>query len=343
MNRNYLTAAAIAAVVFCLLFFTFRFFFVISPSTTRLPPSREARTNEYLALDRWLKGMGIPVRVESYGDLSTISRAKEKNIYIQASLFDWTDEAVEYLASWIEDGGNLILDEGWFYYEPEMLLEEFGIQYQDGFTDFAEVKRGEGKIVALKDSDFMRSSSLDDESNIRLAWTLFASEPYPLESGWLFIRGKAKVRGLLGTIFQQGNFTVLLVSVLVLLVVCFWAEIPGFGLVKWENEKPSRPLKERFLAEGRFLKRYGALDFYSRVYIREIKRRLAFREGINGDEESLKRILEIYEGRQEKPEKEKAGNLIVKAFRKEPFSFREFPDLINVFRNILKFFGNFSF
>ena len=352
MKRNFLIGIAIAAVVAGLLVLVFNLFFEISPVTKYSPPSREARVNEYLALDRWLTGMGIPVRVETSGDIFMVSQAKEKNIFIQASLFDWTDEAVSYLTSWVEKGGTLLLvldyPVWWRDEEPIVLLDKFGIRAEEilprshnaiedrnGVTRSEQVKRGKGKIVALADSDFMRSANLDDESNIRLAWALFASEPDNAESGWLFIRGKAKVRGLLGTIFQQGNFAVLFVAVLVLLVICFWAVIPGFGLVKWDSEKSSRPLRERFLAEGLFLKRYGALDFYSQAYVREIKRQLAMREGIIGDEESMKRALEIYEGLQNKPEDEKGSNLLVRAFRKEPFTFREFPDLINAFRTVL--------
>jgi len=367
VKRNYLIGVAIAAVIAGLSFLIFNFFFQISPVTKYSQPSREARVNEYLALDRWLTGMGIPVRVENSGDLFMLSQAKEENIFIQASIFDWTDETINYLANWIEKGGTLILvldyPVWWRDEEPIVLLDKFGIRAEEilprrsyenskdenaidarnSVTRSEQVKRGKGKIVALQDSSFMRSINLDDESNIRLAWALFASDSDPkqdnAESGWLFIRGKAKVRSLLGTIFQQGNFAVLIVAVLVLLVVCFWAVIPGFGLVKWDNEnsyrRSLRPLRERFLAEGRFLKSYGALDFYSQAYVREIKRQLAMREGIMGDEESMKRALEIYEGLHNKPEDEKGGNLLVRAFRNEPFTFREFPYLINAFKTVL--------
>jgi len=356
VKRNYLIGVAIAAVILGLFVLIFNFFFEISPVTKYSPPSREARVNEYLAMDRWLTGMGIPLRVETSGDLFMVSQAKEKNIFIQASLFNWTDEVVNYLAGWVEKGGTLLLvldyPVWWRDEEPIILLDKFGIRAEEilpsrhdatetrnGVTRSEQVKCGKGKIVALQDSNFMRSSNLDDGSNIRLAWALFASDSKPdnAESGWLFIRGKAKVRGLLGTIFQQGNFAVLLVSVLVLLAICFWAVIPGFGLVKWDNEKSLRPLRERFLAEGRFLKRYGALDFYSQAYVREIKKRLAVREWIIGDEESMKRALEIYVGLSGKPEDEKESRLLVKAFNKETFTFKEFPELINIFTTVLEY------
>ena len=360
MKRNNIIGAAITAAVLSLFILIFRHFFEISPATKIVPPSREARVNEYLALDRWLAGMGIPVRVEPYGNLFMVSCAKEKKVFIQASLFDWEDGAANYLTRWVEDGGTLllVLDNTvvWQEKEPIILLEKFGInaeeilprrnyrnskdvnatEYMNGVTRFEQVKRGRGKIVALADSDFMRSSSLGDEPNTRLAWALFASEPDIAESGWLFIRGKTRVRGLLGTIFRQGNLPVFFVSVLVLLIVCFWAVIPGFGLVKWDDDKPSRSLRERFLAEGRFLRKYGALDFYSQEYVREIKRRLAVREGITGDEESLKRALDIYGSSHGKPKDEKGSRLLARAFHKEKFSFREFSELINAFKSVLE-------
>jgi len=359
VKRNYIIGAAIIVIVCGLLFLVFRRFFEISPATKYVPPSREARVNEYLALDRWLTGMGITVRVETSGDLFMVSFAKEKKVFIQASLFDWQDGAANNLARWVEDGGTLllVLDNTvvWQEKEPIILLEKFGInieeilprrnyrnpkgenatEYRDGATRFEQAKRGRGKIVALADSNFLRSSNLGEEPNTRFAWALFASEPDSVESGWLFVRGKAKTRGLLGTIFRQGNFAVFLVSIFALIVVCFWAVIPGFGLVKRDDEKPSRPLRERFLAEGRFLKRYGALDFYNRAYIREIKRRLAVREGIMKDEECLERALEIYSSPNGKPKDEKGSRLLVKAFHKEKIYFREFPDLINAFRTVL--------
>jgi len=336
VKRNYIFGIAVIVVVSGLFVLIFNLFFEISPVTKYSPPSREARVNEYLALDRWLGGMGIPVRVETSGDLFMVSQAKEKNVFIQASLFDWTDEAVNYLESWIEEGGTLLLvldyPVWWKDEEPVILLEKFGIHDWNGDTEFRQAKRGKGKIVALADSGFMRSASLDDENNIRLAWALFASDSGAAESGWLFIRGKAKVRGLLGTLFRQGNFAVLLVSLLVLLVVCFWAVIPGFGLVKCDDEKSFKNLRERFLAEGRFLNKYGALDFYSQVYVKEIKRQLAMREGIIGDEESMKRAMLALEAC---TENEKGGYLLAKAFNKEHFTFREFQELINVFRTVL--------
>jgi hypothetical protein len=54
--------------------------------------------------------------------------------------------------------------------------------------------------------------------------------------------------------------------------------IPSFGLVFGEKTSPGRPIRDRFLAEIRFLKRYRGLHVYLEVYIHEIRRKLRGRE-----------------------------------------------------------------
>ena len=382
MNRNYLAGFAAAAALLLLLAYAAYSLFEIGPTSRYVPPSREARVNDYLALDRWLKSKSIPVRVESSGNLSTIYHAEEKQIFIQASLFRWNYEALEYLVYWIENGGSLflVLDylEDWYDDEPMLLLEEFGIKaemrdarldyhfdsafpnYDDrvsfevrdeealalkdwnGYTRLVQAKRGKGGLIVTGEPVFLRFSShgdvpgINDAPNARLAWAFFVepgSGQGPSESGWLFIRGVTKTSGLFGSLWRQGNLPVLLVSLLVLLVIGFWAVIPMFGLVRRDNERPERSLKERFLAEGRFLKRYGALDFYRAAYIREIKRRFARREGLTSDDEIERRLLNY-----EQPEtvQVKERDLLLRALRGEAFTYREFSKMVTVLKTILE-------
>ena len=388
MNRNYLIGFAAAAAVLGLLAFAAWSFLEVVPITKNLPPSREARINGYLALDRWLEGMGIPVRTESSGNLSTISRAEEKRIFIQSSLFHWNDEAEEYLIRWIEEGGQLFLAldidpiVDWYDDVPELLLEEFGIELEtgktvldyhydssespdydrrvsfelsgaedalalkdwNGLTKLVQVKRGRGKLTVTGRPRFLLSAYLDEAPNARLAWALFAEHHAVNQDmsftaniaapggGWLFIRGTTRQRGLVGNLFRQGNLPALLVSVLVLLVICFWTVIPIFGLVRRDDEKPGRPLRERFLAEGRFLKRYGALEFYRDTFVKEIRRRLARREGLFTDSEIENRVLDI----RGKPARERDRRNLVRVLRGEPIKYREFPGMIAELITILE-------
>ena len=386
MNRNNLIGLALALTALGLLVFAAYSLFELFPRTRQIPPSREARVNQYLALDRWLQKHGIQVRTESSGNLSMISRAEERRIFIQTSLFRWSDEAVKYLVRWIEEGGTLFLvldrmpaqtdrmSTQWHDEEPIIFLEKFGIEaragaamanhgvyrlsaelpnfdrrvsfyvegdealtLKDGFglTRLVQLNHGKGTLIVSGQPRFLLSGALDRTPNARLAWAIFAGNE---NEGWLFIRGATRVRGLLGTLFREGNLTVLLVSIFVLLVVSFWAVIPMFGLVRGDDEKPGKPLRERFLAEGRFLKKYGALGLYCQVYIKEIKRRLARKEGLCEDDEILGRVLDIYG----KTASVKSGNplqgqdLLDKVFCGEPVGYREFPKVINIFRTILE-------
>ena len=377
MNRNFLFGLLAAAAVFLLLAAVFWLLFEIVPRTKHLPPSREARVNEYLALDRWLSEEGIPVRTESSGDLSTVSGAEEKRIFIQASLFRWTDEAAEYLISWVEEGGHLFLvldnredpeplslleefgitiDAGTalpgYHYDPEapgfdrdasfeipdeivQNEEAFALKDRTGLSRLVQVRRGGGKLTVSGKPRFLLSPNLGDAPNARLAWALFASDGGLLSSGagsregWLFIRGTTRDRGLLGSLFRQGNLPVLLMSLLVLLVIGFWTLIPMFGLVRSDNDKPGKSLAERFLAEGRFLKRYGALGLYRDAYVKEIRRRMR-QEGLSTGEETEKRLLATWG----KPDRD--SRLLVRVLRGEPFKYREFHRIIMIFKTILE-------
>ena len=389
MNRNHLIGFITTAAVLAVLIFALWYLFDIYPAPRQVLPSREARVNEYLALDRWLQDCGIPVRVESSGVLPMIREAKEKQIFIQSSLFRWSDEAVEYLVNWIEDGGTLFLvleangfvtriegltfDKADLYDdEPLRLLEEFGItcgsgdgprerhhdpdspqfdqnvsfevsEYSgvltlkdsDGIIRLVEAKRGKGKLIVSGRPYFLLSAHLGDAPNARLAWAIFGAENREFsspESGCLFIRGSSKVSGLLGSLWRQGNLSVLLVSVLVLLIIGFWAVLPLFGLVRENKEAPGRPLRERFLAEGRFLKKYGALEYYRLAYVREIKRRLARKEGLTTDDEIESRALSLWGGEAN----ERDSGLLGRALGGRHYSYREFPKMITIFKTILE-------
>ena len=379
MNRNYLIAFGVTVAVLGLLAFAAWMLFEIEPRTRRVSPSREARKNEYLALDRWLEGRGISARTQNSGDLSTIYQAAEKHIFVQASLFNWNDQAIEYLTDWVGKGGHLFLvldyntmwdDEtftllenfgitaetgegteiSWhdfvspnfdrkFYFLPsrdlsERLIEkdDAGIMFVKDWTNFnrlAQVKYGEGTFTVSGRPRYLHSSNLDNTHNARIAWAIFA-ETGAEKSGWLFIRGASRVRGLFGSLWRHGNLSVLIVSTLVLLVICFWAVLPMFGLVKEDDEKPGKALRERFLAEGRFLKRYNALDLYLETYIKEIKRILARKEGIVDNNDIENRVLEIWG----KP-KEKSALLLL-ALRGEYISYSEFPKMVIIFKTILE-------
>ena len=305
------------------------------------PPSREARLNDYLAMDRWLGAEGHAVRVVTRGNLETLKTAAEGTIFIQSELFDWNEAALEYLEAWVRSGGSLILCLGYYrswdtdeelglflsrlgleadtswntrVYDP--LAPSFGRNIQfiisegetagdnltltlkdpNGFIRLVQYTMGRGKIAVTSRPQFMMTLRLDEEPNARLSWYLLAGDASGRVNGdILFIRGERQGEGIMGRVFQLGNFAVIIISALVLVVVGFWSVIPQFGVIKGIEEKSGKGLTERFLAEGRFLARFGALDTYRNVYFREIRRRLLKRENLR-DEEIIPRAAFLFDG-----------------------------------------------
>ncbi|MCL2231734.1 MAG: DUF4350 domain-containing protein [Treponema sp.] len=368
MKRDSIVGVSVTAAVLALLAFLAWYFLEIYPRQRWNPPSREARVNEYLALDRWLKEMGHSVRLVNSGNLSAVLAAEERQVFIQASLFSWASADAASLAQWVEEGGTLFValdfQSEWEYRNAAgllRLLEEFGIQpskgstvpwhrgdpetpafghdfsfevLQDdalaiedrtGITRLVRTERGEGRFIVSGRPRFLHSRFIGDAPNARLAWTLFAAGD---ERDWLFIRGTTRTQGLLGSLFRHGNFGVLAASALVLLVVGFWAVIPMFGLVRREAERPGKPLRERFIAEGRFLKAYGALGFYRDAYVKEIRRRLAKKEGLSTDDELIGHVFKAHG--------EREARLFAGALGKEPIKYREFLKMITILKTILE-------
>ena len=161
MIRNKFVGFAIAALLLGLAAYAIYSLFEIQPYTRTVPPSREARINEYLALDRWLEGQGVAFRIESSANIYLISQARERRIFLQSTLFRWTDYSAEYFVKWIEAGGTLFLvldySQMWIQDEPLSLLEKFGIK--------AEIESGR----RVYDSEYPTYDSrvvftLDDEA-----------------------------------------------------------------------------------------------------------------------------------------------------------------------------------
>ncbi|MDR2369932.1 MAG: hypothetical protein LBD71_00505 [Treponema sp.] len=81
----------------------------IYPLKKTVEVSREARANDFLALERWLNANGRPVRKISGGSSADITGTPEKTVFIQSSVFNWDDSDMDSLVSWINGGGNLIV------------------------------------------------------------------------------------------------------------------------------------------------------------------------------------------------------------------------------------------
>jgi hypothetical protein len=95
-------------------------------------PSREAITNDYFALERWLTETGHPVRIEKKGNLSRIASGAEKTAFVQASACSW-ENAGPILMPWIKQGGFLLVSLDCALYDDELavFLAGLGITQDD--------------------------------------------------------------------------------------------------------------------------------------------------------------------------------------------------------------------
>jgi hypothetical protein len=141
----------------------------------------------------------------------------------------------------------------------------------------------------------MWSSGLGEEVNARLSWEL-TGERDTGNRGVLFIRPSEMEADLLDELARRGRTAPLVISILVLTALGFWMVIPGFGVIREGGDRAARSIRERFLAEARFLKKYRALGGYLDWYIREIRVRLRRREGGFEDEELIPRLRKICGG-----------------------------------------------
>jgi len=164
---------------------------------------------------------------------------------------------------------------------PLLLKVKLTLKDENGAVRLVQFSKGKGQITVTGRPRFMTSALLEEEPNARLSWYLLADRG---EGDILFIRGERRGESIMGRIFELGNFTALVISALALIAVGFWAVIPQFGVVKGNDERKGKALAERFLAEGRFLKRFGALDVYRARYSREIRARLIRKEGLSDED-----------------------------------------------------------
>jgi hypothetical protein len=122
-----------------------------------------------------------------------------------------------------------------------------------GLIRLVSLEAGKGSLTITGEPYFLHSSSLRDMDNAGLAWDLILGRS---RGRILFFRGSGGERRFFGALLDRGNPAAFVLAALLLTGVGFWMAIPLFGRFKPVRELPGRPLRERFLAEGRFFKKY---------------------------------------------------------------------------------------
>ncbi|MDR2028379.1 MAG: hypothetical protein LBP93_02440 [Treponema sp.] len=166
--------------------------------------------------------------------------------------------------------------------EPETPGGMVTMEDPQGLIRLATIPVGKGSVTVTGAPYFMQNLYIDREENARLSWELCGAGDRE-NRGILFIRGRRMVQSLWGNLAERGSLVCLILPLLVLAAAGFWMAIPVFGRVQKDEPRPGKPLRERFLAEARFLKKYRGLDLYADIYIRELRSRLRQR-GYDEDE-----------------------------------------------------------
>ena len=147
MKRSVRSSAAVVFIiavfagVFAALFFS-KFEFYRRQGRSR--PSAEAERNRYLAVERWLRGEGHPVRVLSSGGAGSLARGAERTALVFSSSFDW--EEAEELDALLDEGYamTLFIDD-WGDENAQAFLERQGLSYRirEDTEEDAEEKEAE--------------------------------------------------------------------------------------------------------------------------------------------------------------------------------------------------------
>jgi hypothetical protein len=276
-------------------------------------PSVEAETNPLLALERWLDSTGIMYRKEEQGNIQDILTGPEKTVFIQASRFDWSgagedltrwiarggslvisqdypkdapeEELEGYLKTLglINDGTysnqntdtTFLLDttRGYRIVEKPPQVERIAVLWSYGAIRLVTLYIGTGRLTVTGGTTFLTSPFL--KNNADLAWELLLNPGKT--RGILFIQkpyqNLLQDNPFFGRLFTRGNPAALFIATGILVIIGFWMVIPLFGRSKPVPELPGKALRERFLAEGRFFKKYRALDRYLEIYRRALQQR----------------------------------------------------------------------
>jgi hypothetical protein len=167
-----------------------------------------------------------------------------------------------------ENPYDLHWEEGFRVVEQKEGVENIAVLWKHGGIRLVTLSLGKGSFTVMGQPRFLEFFALQDRDNADLTWNLLFKQGKT--GGILFFWGLEPDRHFFGTLFDQGNPLAFFIAALLLTITGFWMVIPLFGRNRPVRELPGKALGERFLAEGRFMKKYGALDRYLEIYRQEL-------------------------------------------------------------------------
>jgi hypothetical protein len=340
MNRYVSIICIILAILFAVGFLAYNFLEIYDRETYDLP-SAEVRSNDYLALQRWLLQCGHSVDTWTFISSEDILKIDEQVIVLDSLLFAWEENTFDTLKPWIENGKHLFVyhnywqntfnDEDFYSFvkkfdvtmitpdavsaekknddstivqkteasdqhedNAELISEDaedylyldqsiqFDVQEtrddilragaDDDMINLVRIPVGEGSVTFTGSPFFMQNNNLRKNKNRFLAWNLTGAHDKD-KQGILFVQGTEIQNTFFQDLIHEGNVVPLVISIFILIVICFWGFIPRFGKIIVDEESSGKPLRERFLAEAIFLKKFHSLARYIDVYEKAIQQR----------------------------------------------------------------------
>jgi hypothetical protein len=148
-------------------------------------------------------------------------------------------------------------------------VERIAVLWNNGSIQLITLYMGKGSLTITGKAYFLASTSLAEKPNADLAWELLLKPGK--NGGILFFQTGEPDRHFFGNLLDRGNPAAFIIAAVLLVITGFWMVIPLFGRNKPLQELPGKPLRERFFAEGRFLKKNHALDKYLEIYRQEFR------------------------------------------------------------------------
>jgi hypothetical protein len=123
----------------------------------------------------------------------------------------------------------------------------------------------------------MENHALENKNDIQKAWAYTGALDRD-KKGIFIIRSKNVENGTVWDInnnsaltfwklaAQKGALAPLVLSIIALIVFGFWMTLMPFGKYIKEKEIKGKQIRERFLAEGRFYKKYNLLNNYKKYF-----------------------------------------------------------------------------
>ncbi|GMO32042.1 MAG: hypothetical protein Ta2F_07880 [Termitinemataceae bacterium] len=298
INTNTAIVAAVSIAIAVIIFVLGSSVFEPYKKIKRTAITEAAKNNIYLAADRWLEGTGHKLRIEESGNAQTVAASYEDVVLIFASCFEFTDYSK--LIDTIKAGKKVtvfydkIFDDSFYDFTKAVkneLPKVDGINaedkksadteeeyFEDESNDYFDfVNLGNGILTVTASHYKMQFQFLNDKNfgDAKSVWNytgaldnenkgIYIVRSKEVENDTIWKKKNDKT--LWEILAEKGALFPIIGSILLLIILGFWMSLMPIGKLVTERELHGKSIRERFLAEGRFYKKYNLLNEYLKYF-----------------------------------------------------------------------------